>query len=63
MPNVVEILSDKDYNFTNSRELSTMSEPMDLEEEMLRPPSPGTKEYEAEIPLMRVLTTRLVRSI
>ena len=52
MPNAVEILSDKDYNFTNSRELSTMSEPMDLEEDMLRPPSPGMKEYEAEFPAL-----------
>ena len=52
MPNVFEILSDKDYNFTNSRELSTMSEPMDLEEDMLRPPSPGMKEYEAEFPAL-----------
>ena len=34
MLNVLESLSNKDYNFTNSREYSTMSEPMDLEEEM-----------------------------
>ena len=29
-----------------------MSEPMDLEEDMLRPPSPGMKEYEAEFPAL-----------
>ena len=34
MLNILESLSNKDYNFTNSREFSTMSEPMDLEEEM-----------------------------
>ena len=54
MLNVHETLSNKDYNFTNSREFSTMSEPMDLEEEMPRPPSPGTKEYEAEFPTLNV---------
>ena len=61
MLNVFEILSNKECNF---REFSIMSEPMDLEEEMLRPPSPGTKEYEAAFPpCMRDLIARLVRLI
>ena len=51
MLNVFEILSNKECNF---REFSIMSEPMDLEEEMLRPPSPGTKEYEAAFPALYV---------